>query len=79
MTVSPIEPLQDTLLTAPDGKRISSLMELCVAISEINEVAIPTIEAELSAVSALPLELGDLFEDLANSYLKLADNVRMLG
>ena len=38
----------------------------------VSEAAIRNLEQEMASAGSLPLELGEMFENLANSYLDLA-------
>ncbi len=46
-------------------------------VCEITEIAAKAIALELSYIAHPPAELGEMYEQIANVYLNLADQIRL--
>lgn len=58
---------------APVAQVVVSSSRICV----IAQTAANTIAADIEALDKVPIELGEMYEGLANVFLKLADQVRL--
>ncbi|KTQ92635.1 hypothetical protein NS226_15145 [Aureimonas ureilytica] len=55
-----------------EAQQVRMLLERCQAMCAVSEAAIRALEQDMASSHSLPLELGEMFEGLANSYLDLA-------
>lgn len=58
---------------APVAHVVVSSSRICL----IAQTAAKTIAADIEALDKVPIELGEMYEGLANAFLNLADQVRL--
>ncbi len=60
-----------------ERKRTEQLMAISSRVCVLARTTANAIAADIEALDDVPIELGEMYEDLANAFMKLADQVRL--